>query len=1038
MTPTSTLPITAEGPQLVRRAEELKNIVANKKDLYGDTEAWSSHQELGGLYRRLLLTDLEYALDKKVEQDLWNYCFKAYISHLQSVMRDKKNSSRGEAQMTLTWFLENASGFYILLLEELRQVFGLEIPFLQSSSPYGISDMATKLRPGPEPQKSSCHYVCQHCLVHLGDIARYRSQTRQAETFYRHAISLAPSSGHPYNQIAILEASRGNRLATVYFYVRSVALRNPFPAATTNLSKMLGKLAGLGEQEGDDSVRERTGKVTAHTFIPILLRVHGLLHHAARLKSAVKMSKLLTESLTSLVATESFSTWQMIQMIAVNMWAWQEARAGREHGDPASREEGLVCAVVADIQAAILSAALLPVYTLKQGRQLLDYFALPAVKLLLEWVVSQPDVLRERGMTSRPEIWPSFARILNEIQPLLVDFDPDQLHDYPLPEDYDLQSFRPLKSSLGRYNFKQVSHKPLTDQERLQLLRCCRLTEVGRSLAEMNTPTLKYSPDKGAFVALELDLEPGEDTEILAEQLGEVSEGESEDSEGTPEFEEDISEGKTKGILKNRALKSPILAKKQPVRHNVAMAAILRRAGLENTAPSSPTLSVEDDKDKMVTFKTPSPAASQTSTQDSSSQYSASQEDQAAVPMATSNNNKGKGRRGWSPPPVSRPKANLEDLDFTKPPPSLHSNYRPPALASPPLGKQQHRVTGITSIGEQGGSKGEFGRGESISYHTDVGRSSQGGAVGRAGYGQAVDYGGSQSLSFSGEGMYQSEQPYRPEPDPRMARQETDWWKGNDPSPNSRLNPGFTSGESSLLPGFPSSDANSLLPGYASGDSRRVPGFPPSDSRSFGGFPPTEARSHPGFPGADARPGFPSHESSHLTGFPSLPHPGQGHSPGQGYPQPMQMHRPQGAPPNPLMQLLSASHQGGLSRDTPPGSSPGYALPDLGSLSLSQTWQPSHASKMKDDPQLTASPLTMSPQHKNSPQHSASPQQTYSLFSPTSWPGPLLAQSQGSTPTSANTWAPPQNSSNTPGNMQLFGPGPSPLERLLHQTKNNK
>ena len=78
------LPESVESPQYLRRSEELKNIVANKKDLYGDTEAWASHQELAGLYRRLLLTDLEYALDKKVEQDLWNYCFKTYIAHLQT------------------------------------------------------------------------------------------------------------------------------------------------------------------------------------------------------------------------------------------------------------------------------------------------------------------------------------------------------------------------------------------------------------------------------------------------------------------------------------------------------------------------------------------------------------------------------------------------------------------------------------------------------------------------------------------------------------------------------------------------------------------------------------------------------------------------------------------------------------------------------------------------------------------------------------------------------------------------------------------
>lgn len=35
------------------------------------------------------------------------------------------------------------------------------------------------------PQSSSCLYICQYCLVHLGDIARYRNQRRQAESFYR-------------------------------------------------------------------------------------------------------------------------------------------------------------------------------------------------------------------------------------------------------------------------------------------------------------------------------------------------------------------------------------------------------------------------------------------------------------------------------------------------------------------------------------------------------------------------------------------------------------------------------------------------------------------------------------------------------------------------------------------------------------------------------------------------------------------------------------------------------------------------------------
>ena len=38
---------------------------------------------LSDLYQRLLLMDLEFALDKKVERDLWNIAFKNVIDSLQ-------------------------------------------------------------------------------------------------------------------------------------------------------------------------------------------------------------------------------------------------------------------------------------------------------------------------------------------------------------------------------------------------------------------------------------------------------------------------------------------------------------------------------------------------------------------------------------------------------------------------------------------------------------------------------------------------------------------------------------------------------------------------------------------------------------------------------------------------------------------------------------------------------------------------------------------------------------------------------------------
>jgi len=58
---------------------------------------------------------------------------------------------------------------------------------------------------------------------------------------YRHAIQLSPNSGQPYNQLALLEASRGDSLSTVFYYMRSINVRHPFLAAVNNLNFTLNK-----------------------------------------------------------------------------------------------------------------------------------------------------------------------------------------------------------------------------------------------------------------------------------------------------------------------------------------------------------------------------------------------------------------------------------------------------------------------------------------------------------------------------------------------------------------------------------------------------------------------------------------------------------------------------------------------------------------------------------------------------------------------------------------------------------------------------
>lgn len=73
-----------------RKAEELKARVSQHSDLLNNSEAWSDQQQLQTVYHQVLVLDLEYALDKKVEQELWTLGFKNHIAALQHLSRDKK------------------------------------------------------------------------------------------------------------------------------------------------------------------------------------------------------------------------------------------------------------------------------------------------------------------------------------------------------------------------------------------------------------------------------------------------------------------------------------------------------------------------------------------------------------------------------------------------------------------------------------------------------------------------------------------------------------------------------------------------------------------------------------------------------------------------------------------------------------------------------------------------------------------------------------------------------------------------------------
>nr|XP_009503551.1 PREDICTED: protein SMG7 isoform X4 [Phalacrocorax carbo] len=508
----------------------------------GPAEVWTSRQALQDLYQKMLVTDLEYALDKKVEQDLWNHAFKNQITTLQGQAKNRANPNRSEVQANLSLFLEAASGFYTQLLQELCTVFNVDLPCRVKSSQLGIiSNKQTHTSAIVKPQSSSCSYICQHCLVHLGDIARYRNQTSQAESYYRHAAQLVPSNGQPYNQLAILASSKGDHLTTIFYYCRSIAVKFPFPAASTNLQKALSKAL-----ESRDEVKTRW---SVSDFIKAFIKFHGHVYLSKSLEKLSPLREKLEEQFKRLLFQKAFNSQQLVHITVINLFQLHHLRdfSNETEQHSYSQDEQLcwtqLLALFMSFLGVLCKCPLQNDYQEDSGAA----YPLPAVKVSMDWLKLRPSVFQEAVVDERRYIWPWLISLLNSFQPHEEDLSSNNA--IPLPEEFELQGFLALRPSFRNLDFSK-GHQAITgDKEGQQRrIRQQRLIFTGKWIADNQPRLIQCENEVGKLLFLteipELLLEdPSEAKESLA--LQETSIAEPLSTDGSPGLKSVLSSGRS-------------------------------------------------------------------------------------------------------------------------------------------------------------------------------------------------------------------------------------------------------------------------------------------------------------------------------------------------------------------------------------------------------------------------------------------------------------------------------------------------------------
>ncbi|KAF8945824.1 hypothetical protein BGZ47_001901 [Haplosporangium gracile] len=273
----------------------------------GATGVTNARDRLREEYERLILTDIVLAQSKEIESALWKNVFYIVIDGYRRKLtmlsrpdnsndhsnqqqhpqgrrgggggrgdegsrggnrdggRSRPHGTRGnklpvpsvefrKVSTKFRAFIQEATGFYHRLIQNLASCYDLnESGDSMHAVPIGdrrpLSDITDAAR---QSALSSCH----KCYIFLGDLARYRQTFNDspkknwsaARDYYNEARNLLPSSGNPYNQLAVIATFTPNNFLALYFYYRSLAVRLPFMTARNNIKVLIQKIASDPEK----------------------------------------------------------------------------------------------------------------------------------------------------------------------------------------------------------------------------------------------------------------------------------------------------------------------------------------------------------------------------------------------------------------------------------------------------------------------------------------------------------------------------------------------------------------------------------------------------------------------------------------------------------------------------------------------------------------------------------------------------------------------------------------------------------------------
>ncbi|WKY01935.1 hypothetical protein Q1695_015726 [Nippostrongylus brasiliensis] len=223
-----------------------------QRDLTAAGKVVQLSSDLCDIYYSVMLRDIFFTFAMNLEQHLWKQAFYKPIEVFKSVVNSPKENSRSfrEHMMQL---LDRGVSFYERLLALYEKELNVDLekamlfPFDREENFWDVRLSANTIDSESSKRKTALKSCSRH-LISLGDLKRYRTLIEGNEDYsapkvvYSRSAQLWSSSGHCYNQLAVVAFFSGHALDEIFFCIRALSAGHPFEAARDRLYARLAAM----------------------------------------------------------------------------------------------------------------------------------------------------------------------------------------------------------------------------------------------------------------------------------------------------------------------------------------------------------------------------------------------------------------------------------------------------------------------------------------------------------------------------------------------------------------------------------------------------------------------------------------------------------------------------------------------------------------------------------------------------------------------------------------------------------------------------